>query len=108
MFDVAAIRMKLGERLSELQGRQAHIAADLSETPDRDWEEQAIDIEDDEPLEAQGALIAREISSVERALDRIQDGTYGICTHCGKEIAHGRLDVSPEAASCVHCARAFD
>lgn len=108
MPDVAAIKVKLEERLSELRRRQAHIAADLSETPDRDWEEQAIDIEDDEPLEAQGALIAREVFSVERALERLQDGTYGICAHCGKEIAQARLEVSPEASSCVDCARGLE
>lgn len=108
MFDAPAVTLRLQKRLEELQGRQARIGAQLSETPDRDWEEQAIDIEDDEPLEAQGALIAREISSVKRALDRIQDGTYGICAHCGEEIPQARLEASPEATSCVDCARALD
>jgi len=50
-------------------------------------------------------LIEREIASVKRALGRIEDGTYGECVRCGRDIAAGRLEARPEAALCIDCAR---
>jgi len=42
---------------------------------------------------------------VERALEKLEDGTYGKCDNCGKEIAAGRLEAAPESALCIDCAR---
>ncbi|GEL99497.1 TraR/DksA family transcriptional regulator [Cellulomonas terrae] len=44
------------------------------------------------------------LESVDDALRRIDDGTYGICTVCGDRIAPGRLEVRPTATTCVACA----
>ncbi|MBI9099662.1 MAG: TraR/DksA C4-type zinc finger protein, partial [Spirochaetaceae bacterium] len=38
------------------------------------------------------------------ALKRIEQGSYGICIRCGKEIPMGRLQAVPEALICVPCA----
>ena len=46
-----------------------------------------------------------ELNTVEAALARIEDGTYGICAKCGKEISAARLEVVPEAVVCATCAR---
>ena len=40
---------------------------------------------------------------IEDALNRIKEGTYGICEDCGKPIPKVRLNVLPFAANCVHC-----
>ena len=40
---------------------------------------------------------------VEEALDRIQDGSYGECTHCGEIVGRRRLEAVPWALLCVHC-----
>ena len=45
------------------------------------------------------------LGKVERALDNIQKGTYGICESCGKPIPMARLDVLPYVTLCVDCAR---
>jgi len=45
------------------------------------------------------------LGKVERALELIEDGTYGICESCGKSIPLNRLDVLPYATLCVDCAR---
>jgi DnaK suppressor protein len=42
---------------------------------------------------------------VQRALDKLADGSYGVCDACGDAIAPGRLSVAPESALCVECAR---
>lgn len=97
-------KSRLLAQLADLEARQERIAGDLAEPINRDSEEAAIEIEDDEALEAQGSLVAEEIASVNRALVRIENGVYGICVHCGEKISHARLDARPEAALCIACA----
>jgi RNA polymerase-binding protein DksA len=105
MPDTAAAKARLEAQLAELEARQARIAEDLSEPLNPDSSEQAIEMEDDASLEGQGALVAKEIASVKRALARIEDGTYGECVRCGEGIAPARLEARPEAALCIDCAR---
>jgi DnaK suppressor protein len=42
---------------------------------------------------------------IERALAKLDEGTYGICDRCGQPIPAGRLKVAPESVLCVACAR---
>ena len=42
----------------------------------------------------------------ERALEKLEQGTYGVCDDCGQPIAVGRLRAAPASALCVECARA--
>ena len=44
------------------------------------------------------------LHKVERALERVDDGSYGICEVCGSEIPIARLEVLPYATMCVTCA----
>lgn len=108
MPDLAAAKSRLEAQLAELEARKGRIAEDLSEPLNRDWDEQAIEKEDDASLEGQGALVEREIASVKRALGRIEDGTYGECVRCGRDIAPARLEARPEAALCIDCARSAE
>ncbi|TCO51891.1 TraR/DksA family transcriptional regulator [Kribbella antiqua] len=43
------------------------------------------------------------VDQIERALARIEDGTYGICESCGNAIGKGRLQAFPRATLCVSC-----
>jgi len=104
MPDTATARARLEAQLAELEGRLARIADDLAEPLNADSSEQAVETEDDAALEGQAALITREVGSVRRALERIDEGTYGECAQCGSEIAEGRLEARPEAALCIGCA----
>ena len=45
------------------------------------------------------------LGKVERALEMVSAGTYGICESCGKSIPLNRLDVLPYVTLCVDCAR---
>ena len=42
---------------------------------------------------------------LERALAKLEEGSYGRCDSCGEPIAPGRLEVAPESALCIGCAR---
>ena len=105
MPDPAAAKARLETSLVELEARLSNLSRDLSEPPNPDWDELAIEQEDDEALEHQAALVEKEIASVQRALGRIKDGTYGTCVRCGDPIAPERLQARPEAALCIDCAR---
>ncbi len=80
----------------------------------RDW---VVKIEDDEeehtdPLDdadlteelerdiATLNVLEQQYHCVEEALRRIENGTYGICAICGKEIEEDRLRANPTATTC--------
>lgn len=44
------------------------------------------------------------LSAVEAALQRLEQGRYGLCADCGEAIAPARLALSPIASRCVACA----
>ena len=44
-----------------------------------------------------------EIAAIEAALQRIAEGSYGVCIDCGEDIPAARLHAAPEAARCVDC-----
>jgi DnaK suppressor protein len=105
MTDTTAAKTRLEAQLAELASRLAHLERDLAEPADPDWEEQAVQLEDDDSLEGQAALVRREIAATSGALERIAAGTYGECISCGSDISAGRLEASPEASLCIDCAR---
>ena len=41
---------------------------------------------------------------VARALEKLDEGTYGVCDVCGAVIPEGRLEIHPWAVRCVACA----
>jgi DnaK suppressor protein len=45
--------------------------------------------------------VEAEMADVERALKRADEGTYGLCEACGRQIAKARLEIKPEARFCV-------
>ena len=48
------------------------------------------------------------LEQVERALARIDDGTYGTCERCGKPIGEDRLRARPSATLCIDDQRLAD
>ena len=45
------------------------------------------------------------IAEIDVALKRIEDGTYGTCKSCGREIPRERLEANPWASLCIGCKR---
>ncbi len=43
------------------------------------------------------------IKKIKEALQRIEDGTYGICELCGEDISRQRLDARPVTTLCIEC-----
>jgi DnaK suppressor protein len=51
-------------------------------------------------MESEGDTLER----IEAALERIEEGTYGLCEECGVRIPKTRLNAIPYATLCVKCA----
>jgi RNA polymerase-binding protein DksA len=44
------------------------------------------------------------LAEIDRAVQRLDEGTYGRCEHCGRPIGPGRLAARPAATTCIACA----
>jgi DnaK suppressor protein len=47
--------------------------------------------------------IREQLAAVEHALQKFEDGTYGLCDNCGKPIPPERLEALPQATLCLDC-----
>jgi len=43
------------------------------------------------------------ISKIQKAIQKTEDGSYGVCEECGDEITEDRLMVRPETTLCISC-----
>ncbi|WP_030265592.1 TraR/DksA family transcriptional regulator [Streptomyces violens] len=59
----------------------------------------------DHLMAAQQESLQRVLKEVEKAFERIHDGTYGTCQDCGQPIPVERLEILPYARCCVGCQR---
>lgn len=105
MTQYETLTNQLNDRLAALKARIHRIDGDLNLPLDADFEEQAVDLEDREAMEAVENAGMLEIQQIRRALARIADGSYGTCARCGAAIAPKRLEVLPTATLCIACAR---
>jgi len=49
------------------------------------------------------ARISSELRDINDALKAIENGNYGICKYCKKEIEEKRLEARPASSSCIAC-----
>ncbi|MBV9279200.1 MAG: TraR/DksA family transcriptional regulator [Chloroflexi bacterium] len=88
-----------GER-AKITARMQSLAQDaLSFEPDAD----DVPPSGHERIEALSDAVSRRLSDIDRALARLDDGSYGICAGCGNAIPPRRLEVQPYAIFCVRC-----
>jgi DnaK suppressor protein len=80
--------------LEEDQRSQAEDEEDFTEHDSGDMSQSLFDREMDATLEQ---TIGSRLQYVERALQKVEEGTYGICDDTGKPIPRGRLEAMPEA-----------
>jgi DnaK suppressor protein len=108
--ELAEVRGELESEATALRADIAQAAADVAER----LIDSARDAGDDE-AEAGAKAFEREhdlavsqnaqdlLDQGERALHRIDGGTYGVCESCGKPIGKARLLAFPRATLCVEC-----
>jgi RNA polymerase-binding transcription factor DksA len=100
-------RQRLIARRAELTTRRTRVERDLGRQNDplsADSDDQAIQLQNDETLEAIGAAARDELAAIDAALGRLDAGRYGICAVCGEPIDVARLQAVPYALTCLACA----
>ncbi len=103
---------KQGERLAELRAELTRMVEGLEEDQ-QDRGESEGDMTENDSGDMSQSLFTREmdatveqtmekrLESVDRALQKIEEGTYGICDDTGEPIPRGRLEAMPEAVYTV-------
>ncbi|MCG7600879.1 TraR/DksA family transcriptional regulator [Halomonas sp. McH1-25] len=94
------LRADLQTRIQRYQNHQHRTNGAL----DKDLEEQALEIQNDEVVERLEDEAREELSQVERALARIDAQVGDRCEECGDPIAPGRLEALPYTTRCKDCA----
>lgn len=56
--------------------------------------------------EALAGQLREALEGVEKALLKVEDGSYGTCERCGKLISAARLEAKPASMHCIECANA--
>lgn len=79
---------------------RAEAAAEAREHESDDWAQ--ADAERDLAIALEERESA-ELVAIDAALQRIADGSYGLCADCGEAIANARLHATPTALRCVSC-----
>ena len=108
------------EALLEERERVEHALATLRDEHPGSLDEEVEEIaatSDNHLAETATATLGREIdytlgensgevlAQIDAALKPIDDGTYGTCTNCGREIPQERLEAYPWASLCIDCKR---
>ena len=109
-MDLHELRNTLSRRHAELQNRLERVRRDGRHAGglQQDWEEQAIELENDEVLAKLEGTIREELLQIGRTLGRLDNGRYGTCEKCGKAIPAKRLEALPYATSCATCGSGSD
>ncbi|MDZ7615956.1 MAG: TraR/DksA C4-type zinc finger protein [Patescibacteria group bacterium] len=95
-----ALRKALAGELSELEA--------LNRAASSDEVDFALDSAYDEMNAQLAELESRELAQIEKALERIEDGTYGICEITGKPIPMARLQALPYTTVRVEAQRELE
>ncbi|MFB4316250.1 TraR/DksA family transcriptional regulator [Actinomadura sp. 21ATH] len=106
--ELAEVRAALAAQITALE---AEIAASATQIAEGD----AADGAGDDQADTGAKTYEREhelsltynsrdlLAQTERAVQRIDAGTYGICESCGRPVGKARLQVFPRATLCVTC-----
>ncbi len=106
MKKYAKQREQLETLLAHLTRRTTAVERDLRREDgplDKDFEEQAVELENSDVLAKLASDGPQQISLVQAALDRLEAGDYGVCADCGEPIPAARLQALPYALRCVKC-----
>jgi len=108
-MDPAKAKEALLARRQELATRVERTHKHIHEREERvsaNFAEQSVEMENQELVMSLDAEGREELKQIQAALNRLENGSYGECTRCGKAISDERLRALPYASLCIDCARA--
>ena len=101
------LQKTLVDRRSELLRR---LGGEIKDLVHQSWKsgdsaDMAFDSGSEEVSSQLAELDSRELTQVDRALERLRRGSYGACEHCQKKIPIARLNALPFSTTCIQCQR---
>ena len=110
-MDTAAIRATLEERAEELRTELAALTKVTRDPNATIGFGKRVGEGTNEAISriervAQADVLAATLQDVDRALEKLDAGTYGICDRCGAPISEERLEARPWTSLCMACASA--
>lgn len=94
-----ALEKREQDLLGEMDKNQAE-ARDMTDQQAPEAMERMVNLEGRDTLLRHNDADFRELGEVRAAIDRLDDGTFGKCIDCGKEIPAGRLEAIPWTQYC--------
>jgi DnaK suppressor protein len=106
--DQAARRAVLEEQQRSLRREMSELGADpdadeVAFDADAGFSDRSHSTEERGRVIATARALRSNLREVERALGKLDDGTYGRCERCGGPIGDERLDAIPWALLCIDC-----
>jgi len=100
-------RQLLTGQLEELQGKNSHTAGNVAETTEKffDFTDQATQESDVGLNIHMRERDSKLVGKLKEALERVEEGSYGICEDCGQKISEERLKARPVTTMCIKCKR---
>ncbi len=103
---LVAEKGKIRKQLEEMTGEQAFnkdkVQAKWNEVGDKE-EDNALEVANYQDSISLERNLEITLEKIEKALKRIEEGTYGTCDQCGNQIEDDRLLAYPEAGRCLSC-----
>jgi len=96
-------RERLGKALEQLRASAPAVGETREGSPYGKKEEGATEAFELEKRLALERRVSGLLSEVEHALQKLENGTYGLCDICGQSVEMARLEVLPQANLCLSC-----
>ena len=107
--DFEAVRKLLSKRKYELEEQLTQMAKEqFSDGQVQDPGDQALSSSMESLRTSLQNTELGEYRRIVRALEKIDEGTYGICVDCNNPIAEKRLKSFPNSARCLACQETFE
>ena len=84
------------------------LLKELREQTSGDVVDFALDSAQDEINSQLAEVESRELARIDEALERMRDGSYGVCEGCKQNIPLARLQALPYATCCIECKRKLE
>src|SRR5262245_58179387 len=94
------LRKRLGGELKDLRNYKSLDSGDAADL--------AFDTGSEEVNSQLAELESRELHQIDRALQKLKQGSYGLCEGCGCKIPVARLNALPFSTTCVECQREME
>lgn len=108
LLNLHAILVRRRDALRRALAGDLTLLRELRSESPGDVIDAAVDSAQDEISSQLAEVEARELGSIETALERMKDGSYGTCEVCGGKIPLARLQALPYATMCIGCQRELE